>query len=185
MAKPTNAAKRKKPIDHAVWIPRREAAKICQVSPQTILSWEGPRFRVYEHYDKNNRKGWYVHRDDVERMRLERIGPKLYELERYVLTELAKGKNAGEIVREGNRCTLGDVERIRDQDARLSDACVIDGATMRELRALLGAERLDPPLLLDAVRLVVERVNDLVGRLHAAAVIHSPTSPMNGTPVRE
>jgi hypothetical protein len=161
---------RRKPVDHAVWIPRREASKILQCSLATILSWSGPRFRVREDQDRYGRRAWYVHREDVERVRLERVGPAMHEIETFVLGALAEGKSATEIVRSGKRVTLSDIERIRDQEARLSDGCVVDGSTMRELRTLLGIDRIDARILLVEVRNIVTRIDGLVARLHA----HTP-----------
>jgi hypothetical protein len=116
-------------LDSATWIPRKEAARILKVSLPSILSWAGPRFRVREEKNRS-RIRWFVHADDVERVRhRQRLGPTMSELESFVLTELAAGRTASEIVRAGRQVTLGDVERIRDQDARLSGACIIDATT--------------------------------------------------------
>jgi hypothetical protein len=118
MGRPKDQKARDEKLDPATWIPRREAARILNVSLPTILRWEGPRFRITSTRDKWDRIAWFVNADDVERVRLERLGPTMAEIEAFVLTELAAGKTASEIVRAGRRVTLADVERIRDQDAR-------------------------------------------------------------------
>src|SRR5437016_4564679 len=85
-------------LDPATWLPRREAARILNVSLPTILRWEGPRFRIKATRDKRGRVAWFVCAADVERVRLERLGPTMHELESFVLSELATGRTASEIV---------------------------------------------------------------------------------------
>jgi hypothetical protein len=154
-------------LDPATWIPRREAARILNVSLPTILRWEGPRFRITSTRDNSGRVAWFVNADDVERVRLERLGPTMAEIEAFVLSELAAGKTASDIVRAGMRVTLADVERIRDQDARLSGACVVDAATARELRQMFAAESMTGPLLLTHVRALWQRIDYLAARLNS------------------
>src|SRR5258705_6184414 len=144
-------------LDPATWIPRKEAARILKVSLPTILSWAGPRFRV-EQVTTRSRIKWFVHAADVERVRLQRLGPTAHELESFVLAELAAGRTASEIVRAGHQITLGDVERIREQDARLSGGFVGDARTSIELRQLLGAEAMNGSMLLAHVRGLGRRV---------------------------
>jgi hypothetical protein len=157
-------------LDPAMWIPRREAARILNVSLPTILRWEGPRFRITSTRDKWGRVAWFVNAADVERARLERLGPTMSELEAFVLTELAAGRTASEIVRAGRRVTLADVERIREHDASLSGGCVVDAATTRELRHLLGTDSVTGPLLLAQIRALVQRIESLSGRLNGGGV---------------
>ena len=167
MGKTEREKTRHEKLDSATWIPRKEAARILKVSLPTILSWAGPRFRVREEKGRS-RIRWFVHADDVERVRLQRLGPTMSELEAFVLTELAAGRTASEIVRAGRQVTLGDVERIRDQDARLSGAWLIDPTTARELCAVLAVERMNGPVLLAHVRALVDRIDLLAGRLSSA-----------------
>lgn len=156
-------------LDPAMWIPRKEAARILKVSLPTILSWAGPRFRVAQVKTKSRIK-WFVHAADVERVRLQRIGPTMHELESFVLAELAAGSSASEIVRSGHQVTLGDVERVRDLDARLSGGFVVDAAVASELRQLLGVASLDAPYLLAQVRALIARTDLLAARLNGAKV---------------
>jgi hypothetical protein len=173
MGRPEKQKARDAKLDPATWIPRREAARILNVSLPTILRWEGPRFRITSTTDKWDRIAWFVNADDVERVRLERLGPTMAEIEAFVLTELAAGKTASEIVRAGKRVTLADVERIRDQDARLSGAFVVDAATARELRRTLGADVLSQTLMLTHVQSMRRRIDSLVARLNGAATASS------------
>src|SRR6266436_1484927 len=151
MTAPAKAKTRPNKLDPATWIPRKEAVQLLKVSLPTILSWAGPRFRVAQVKTKARIK-WFVHAADVERVRLQRIGPTMHELESFVLTELAAGRSASEIVRAGHQVTLGDVERIRDLDVRLSGGFVVDAATSSELRHLLNIEAMSGPLLLAHIR---------------------------------
>ena len=160
---------RREKLDSATWIPRKEAARILKVSLPTILSWAGPRFRVREE-NSRSRIRWFVHAEDVERVRLQRLGPTMSELESFVLTEIAAGRTASEIVRSGRQVTLADIERIRDQDARLSGACIIDATTARELRQIFAIESMSAPLLLAHVRALRQRADALAGRLNSAAM---------------
>jgi hypothetical protein len=171
MGRPDKQKPRAEKLDPSTWIPRREAARILNVSLPTILRWEGARFRITSTRDNAGRVAWFVNAEDVERVRLERLGPTMAEIEAFVLTELAAGKTAGEIVRAGRRVTLADVERIRDQDARLSSALVIDSATARGLRQALGVDALDPPLLLAHVQSMRHRIDSLVARMNGAAIV--------------
>jgi len=161
---------RPKKLDSATWIPRREAARILKVSLPTILSWAGPRFRVREE-NSRSRIRWFVHADDVERVRLQRLGPTMSELEAFVLSELAAGRTASAIVRSGRQVTLADIERIRDLDARLSGACVIDATTACELRQIFGIGSMSASLLLAHVRALRQRADALAARLNRAAMI--------------
>lgn len=151
-------------LDPTIWIPRPEACRILQVSRTTILRWKGPRFRVIELREKNTggKPAWFVNADDVERVRLERLGPTVAETEAFVLSELGRGATAGDIVAAGRRVTLADIERIRDHSARLSGAFVLDAATCRELRQELTIDYLDGPLLLGAVKALLVRVDGLL-----------------------
>jgi hypothetical protein len=114
---------------------------------------------------------WFVHAADVERVRLQRIGPTMHELESFVLAELAAGRTASEIVRARDHVTLGDVERIQEQDARVSGGFVVDARTTFALRQLLGAEVLNGPMLVAHVRALVNRVETLVARLSGASMV--------------
>jgi hypothetical protein len=167
MSSPTRDRSRTNKLDPATWIPRKEAARLLKVSLPTILSWAGPRFRVAQVKTRERIK-WFVHAADVERVRLQRIGPTAHELESFVLTELAAGRSAGEIVRAGHQVTLDDVERIRAQDARLSGGFVVDAATASELRHLFNVETLTGPVLTSHVRALRQRVDVLVARLNGA-----------------
>jgi hypothetical protein len=113
---------------------------------------------------------WFVHAADVERVRLQRIGPTMHELESFVLTELAAGRTASEIVRSGHQVTLGDVERIRDLDARLSGGFVIEAANASELRQLLNLEAISGAILLAHVRALWQRIDVLSARLNGAKI---------------
>src|SRR5689334_21055706 len=117
MARRERVPDRGNTLDPATWIPRREAARILNVSLPTILRWEGPRFRIKATRDKRGRLAWFVAAADVERVRLERLGPTMHELEAFVLSELAAGRDVSEIVRSGPHVTLADVERVRDMSA--------------------------------------------------------------------
>jgi hypothetical protein len=101
MGRPDKQKARAEKLDPAVWIPRREAARILNVSLPTILRWEGPRFRLTSTRDAAGRVAWFVNADDVERARVERLVSTMAEIEAFVLTELAAGKTASEIVRAG------------------------------------------------------------------------------------
>jgi hypothetical protein len=170
MRRPDKQKARAEKLDPAVWIPRREAARILNVSLPTILRWEGPRFRITSTRDAAGRVAWFVNADDVERVRLERLGPTMAEIEAFVLTELAAGKTASEIVRAGKRVTLADVERIRDQDARLSGAIVVDAAIARELRDLFGIDSMSPGSLIAHARALRRQTDTLAARLNRAAM---------------
>jgi hypothetical protein len=169
MVAPAKKKGREKSLDPAVWIPRREAARILSISVQTILRWEGPRFRMTSTTDSVGRLTWFVNAADVERVRLERLGPTMHELEAYVLGELTRGTTPSEIVRSSHRVTLEDVERIRDLDARLSGSCIIDPITASELRHLLDLEALTATSLIAAVSAVISRVEMLACRLNGAS----------------
>lgn len=160
-------------LDPATWIPRKEAARILKVSLPTILSWAGPRFRVTEVKTKE-RIRWFVHAADVERVRLQRVGPTVHEVEAFVLSELAAGRTAREIVCAGRQITLGDVERIRDQDARLSGAFIVDTVAAAELRQTFNVETLGAASLVAQIRMLRQRVDLLSARLNGAAL--PPTS---------
>ena len=142
-----------------------------KVSLPTILSWAGPRFRV-EQVTTRSRIKWFVHAADVERVRLQRLGPTAHELESFVLAELAAGRTASEIVRAGHQITLGDVERIREQEARLSGGFVVDARTTLELRQLFGAESMNGSVVLAYVRALVTRVEVLTARLNGATMMY-------------
>jgi hypothetical protein len=157
-------------LDPATWIPRKEAARILKVSLPTILSWAGPRFRV-EQVKTRSRIKWFVHAADVERARLQRLGPTAHELESFVLSELAAGRTASEIVRAGHHVTLGDVERIREQDARLSGGFVVDAATALELRQLLGVDAINGRTVLAHMRAKIQRIDLLSARLNGASMV--------------
>ena len=92
-----------------------------------------------------------------------------------MLTELAAGRSASEIVRSGHQVTLGDVERIRDLDARLSGGFVVDAATTSELRHLFNIEAMSGPLLVAHVRALRQRVDLLSARLNGAAMASDGT----------
>jgi hypothetical protein len=171
MGRPDKQKTRAEKLDPAVWIPRREAARILNVSLPTILRWEGPRFRITSTRDQAGRVAWFVNAEDVERVRLERLGPTMAEIEAFVLTELAAGKTASEIVRAGKRVTLADVERIRDQDARLSGALVLDTATVLALRAAFDLNQISGAVLLKNARALVQRVHTLAARLNGATAV--------------
>jgi hypothetical protein len=173
MARSETQKGREQPLDPATWIPRREAARILNVSLPTILRWEGPRFRIASTRDKWGRLSWFINAADVERVRLERLGPTMSEIEVFVLSEIAAGRTASEIVRAGHRVTLDDVERIRNQDARLSGGLVLDAVTMRELRDLLNVESMNGALLLAHVRAMMRTINVLTGRLNGATLTDS------------
>ena len=177
MGRPEKQNEREQKLDPATWIPRREAARILNVSLPTILRWEGPRFRITSTRDKWNRVSWFINAEDVERARLERLGPTMSEIEAFVLSELAAGRTASEIVRAGRRVTLADVERIRDQDARLSGAFVVDSSTARELREMFAVDLLSSALLLAHVRAIRQRVDALTARLNGAAMESGDRSP--------
>lgn len=170
MGKTEREKTRHEKLDSATWIPRKEAARILKVSLPTILSWAGPRFRVKEEKSRS-RIRWFVHADDVERVRLQRLGPTMSELESFVLSELAAGRTASEIVRAGRQVTLGDVERIRDHDVRLAGACVIDAETARELRQIFGMNSMSASLLLAYVRALRQRADTLAARLNSATMV--------------
>jgi hypothetical protein len=85
-----------------------------------------------------------------------------------VPTELAAARSASEIVRSGHQVTLGDVERIRDQEALLSGGFVVDAATTSELRRLFNIETISGPLLIAHVRALRQRVDLLIARLNGA-----------------
>jgi hypothetical protein len=91
-----------------------------------------------------------------------------------VLTELAAGSSASEIVRSGHQVTLGDVERIRDLDARLSGGFVVDAAISNELRQLFNAEAMSGPLLLAHVRALRQVVDVLSAKLNCAQMRPAP-----------
>jgi len=154
---------RGKSLDPAVWIPRKEAARILNISLPTVLRWEGPRFRITWTRDPSGRKLCFVNAEDVERVRFERLGPKMDELERYVLAGLAAGRTPSEMVRDGHRVTLEDVQRIRDLDVQLSGAFTVHPDEAVELRQLLDLPTIDG-------RLLVTRVLDLVSRVERLAM---------------
>jgi hypothetical protein len=168
---------RQKSLDPAVWIPRKEAARILNISLPTVLRWEGPRFRITWTLDASGRKLCFVNAEDVEHVRLERLGPKMDELERYVLAGLAAGRTPSEMVRDGHRVTLEDVQRIRDLDAQLSGAFTVQPAEASELRQLLDVDVVDGSSLVRRVREVVVRAEMLAFRLGGSA----PARPDSGS----
>jgi hypothetical protein len=177
MGRPDKQKARAEKLDPATWIPRREAARILNVSLPTILRWEGPRFRITSTRDNAGRVAWFVNGEDVERVRLERLGPTMAEIEAFVLNEVAAGRTASEIVRAGRRVTLADVERIRDQDARLSGAFIVDAATARELRQEFALDSMNGALLLAHVRALRERADALAARLNGVAMSTADSNP--------
>jgi len=174
MAKSDKAIARADRLDPATWLPRREAARILNISLPTILRWEGPRFRIKATRDKRGRLAWFVCAADVERVRLERLGPTMHELESFVLSELAAGRSASEIVRSGHHVTLGDIERVRDLDARLSGGFVVDAAIAHELRQLLSVDSMTAEALLAHVRALVRRNDLMSARLNGAHLTEMP-----------
>jgi len=67
--------------------------------------------------------------------------------------------------------TLADVERIRDHDARLSGACVLDATTAREIRHIFAIESMNAALLLAHVRGLRQLVDSLTARLNGAEIM--------------
>jgi hypothetical protein len=102
------------------------------------------------------------------------------ELESFVLSELAAGRTASEIVRSGRRVTLADVERIRDQDARLSGAFLVDAHAARELRQIFGVDAMHGGLLLAHVQSLRLRLDTLVARLNRANMAAVPRDDPRG-----
>lgn len=179
----TPPKKRGRPSDLVAWMPRREACQLLQASVSTLRAWEGKRFRVKWSRSTSGQPWAYYHRDDIERVRLEKLGPRQWEVERHVLDALAKGRSPSAILHEVTHVTLADVERIRDHDARLSGACIVETADVRALRQLLDVEQMTGPVLVANVRAVVERVERLAEKL--ASLRHSrrsePPKTSNGS----
>jgi DNA-binding transcriptional MerR regulator len=179
----TPRKKRGRPSDLTAWMPRREACKLLQCTVSTLRAWEGKRFRVKRVKATNGSPFAYYHRDDIERVRLERLGPRQWEIERHVLDALAAGKTPNAILHEVTHVTLADIEKIRDHDARLSGACVLEVGDVRALRQLLEVEQMTGPALVANVRAVVERVERLAEKL--ASLRHSrrsePPKAQNGS----
>jgi hypothetical protein len=71
--------------------------------------------------------------------------------------------------------TLGDVERIRDRDARLSGGFVVDAATTSELRHLFNLEAISGALLVAHVRALRQRIDVLSARLNGVAMASDAT----------
>ena len=162
----TAGKKRGRPSNLVAWMPRGEACQLLQASVTTLRNWEGKRFRVKRtRATTDGTERVYYHRDDVERVRLEKLGPRQWEIERHVLDALAAGRTPWAILHEVTHVTLADIERIRDHDARLSNACILDPASVRELRQLLEVEAMTAPVLVAHVRAVVERVERLAEKL--------------------
>lgn len=179
----TSLKKRGRPSDLVAWMPRREACQLLQASVSTLRAWEGKRFRVKWARATDGQPRAYYHRDDIERVRLEKLGPRQWEVERHVLDALAEGRSPSAILHEVTHVTLADVERIRDHDARLSGACVLATGEVRELRQLLDVEQMSGAVLVAHVRAVVERVERLAEKL--ASLRHSrrsePPKTSNGS----
>ncbi len=169
-------------LDPAIWCPRSEACRILSTSKQTILRWKDPvSFRMVSKREPGGRLRWYVHVADVERKRLERLGPTLHEVEKFVVYELRRGQRPDQIIESDlHRVTLGDVERIRDHAARLAGGVWIDPDTSSELRALLSTDAITPAVLLAHVRSMVARIESMTARLTGARA-KSPTEPTNGS----
>lgn len=191
MARPRKQNKLEIKADPDSWIPRKEAARILSVSINTIVRWAGPRFRIKWTRDSvSGRKLCFVNAADVERVRLERLGPTMHELEAFVLSELAAGKTPSEIVRsKQNRVTLEDVQRIRELESQLAGALFIHPQEASELRQLLDADIVDGAALVRHVRAIVERVERLAAPTQTAAkrpsgTFVSPVAPSkeNGAP---
>lgn len=164
--KPKARPKRRGPRPNLVaWMPRREACQLLQSSVTTLRNWEGKRLRVKHARATDGTTRVFYHRDDVERVRLEKLGPRQWEIERHVLDALAQERSPNAIIHELSHVTLADVERIREHDARLSGACIIDAASVRELRQLLDVEVMTGAALVAHVRALVQRVEYLAGRL--------------------
>lgn len=171
------------PSDLVAWMPRREACQLLQSSITTLRNWEGKRLRTKRSRSTDGTERVYYHRDDVERVRLEKLGPRQWEIERHVLEALAAGRSASAILHELTHVTLADVERIRDHNARLSGACVLETAEVRLLRQLLDVEHMTGAVLVANVQAVVERVERLAEKL--ASLRHSrrsePPKAQNGS----
>lgn len=144
----------------AAWMPRREACEVLNSSRSTLRAWEGKRFRA-KRVGRGRDVRVYYHRDDVERTRLDKLGPRQWEIERAVLSSLDAGDSPFQILARLSHVTLGDVERIRDHDARLSGACIVEREHVRELRQLLGVEMFRGETLVAHVRALVLRVEKL------------------------
>jgi hypothetical protein len=144
---------------------------------------QGRQLRATSTRDESGRTVWFVNVADLERVRLERLGPRMAELESLVLAELAQGKTASEIVRANSRhVTLEDIQRIRDLDAHLSGAIVVHPAEASELRQLLDASVVDGPSLVRHVRTVVERVEMLATRVATALTTEGRAKHLSSTP---
>jgi DNA-binding transcriptional MerR regulator len=157
--------KRGRPSDLVAWMPRREACQLLQASVSTLRAWEGKRFRVKWSRSTDGQPRAYYHRDDIERVRLEKLGPRQWEIERHVLEALAAKRTPNAILHDVTHVTLADIEKIRDHDARLSGACILEAGEVRELRQLLDVEMMTGPALVLHVRAVVERVERLAEKL--------------------
>jgi hypothetical protein len=103
----------------------------------------------------------------------------MHELESFVLSELAAGRSASEIVRAGRQVTLADVERIREQDARLSGGFVVDAAIASELRRSFNVEAMSETILLAQVRALGQRIDLLSARLNGAQMTLVPEGDPN------
>lgn len=176
--KPKSRPKRRGPRPNLVaWMPRREACQLLQSSVTTLRNWEGKRLRVKHARSTDGTTRVFYHRDDVERVRLEKLGPRQWEIERHILDALAGERAPSAIIHELSHVTLADVERIRDHNARLSGACILDPASVRELRQLLDVEVMTGAVLVAHVRALVERVERLAGRLAMRQARHSSEPP--------
>ncbi len=148
-------------LDPAVWIPRKEAARILYISLPTVLRLAGPSFRIAWTRDPSGRKLCFVNAADVERVRLERLGPKMDELERLVLSQLASGKTPNEIVCAHRHVTLEDIQRIRDLSVHMCGGFIVNPPEATEVRKYLDESVVDGISLAQHVRAIVERMDKL------------------------
>lgn len=122
------------------WLSSRAAATILRMTPRQLRHLEGPDFHLGRFVGPNGTPSWWALAEEVEKKRIERLGPTEYDREKIVLTELAEGKTAQQILLGHKDIRLSQIEAIRESAARLSDAIVISGQALSRVRQIFGAE---------------------------------------------
>src|SRR5262249_48270600 len=136
--------------DRTTWIPRTEAASLLGVSVRTVQRWQGPHLRAMQ-VQSGRLPMTLVHRGDVERLRIARVGRTVYQTECAVLEALLAGRSPEVIVREHD-VSLEEIERIRDHFVRLKDSRIIEAKDVRKMREELGLEKFDIDQVIGALR---------------------------------
>ncbi len=139
------------------WILRRDAADLCSVSERTVQRWlewpksRRPRTRIVQ---RGRQRLLLLNRADVERIHAARIKAD-GAVKSEIVDALIRGDPPAVILRE-HHLSLGEFEKLRDQFARVTGGSVLQGPHVRQICDLLGTAQFDAPLLLTALRALVQ-----------------------------